>query len=231
MPDSWSRHHGSEKRSAAATCSHSRRPTTPRLPGDRPATRHVPGRPVHPAASAGRPADSRGLETLAAVPAALARVMRSRLRKEAFKQAPTTRRGLIINGGGCQGKTETACEVAAAFEDSWLELHHLNPDAIPGTRDLHIPVAYVQTPVTAKPKSTCKAILDFYGADHKNMDLPALIRGLMWRRACPWPGPGRRTGAVLRRSGCRSPAACGPAHGRGPCACRRARPTASRGGT
>jgi hypothetical protein len=110
---------------------------------------------------------------------AIARVMRSRLRKGAFKQAPTTRRGLIINGGGCQGKTETACEVAAAFEDSWLELHHhLNPDAIPGTRDLHIPVAYVQTPVTAKPKSTCKAILDFYGADHKNMDLPALIRAV-----------------------------------------------------
>ncbi|WP_438289569.1 hypothetical protein [Streptomyces sp. HUAS TT7] len=96
-----------------------------------------------------------------------------------FKQAPATRRGLIINGGGCQGKTETACAVAAAFEDSWLELHdHLNPDAVPGTRDLHAPVAYVQTPITAKPKSTCKAILDFYGADHKNMDLPALIRAV-----------------------------------------------------
>jgi hypothetical protein len=30
--------------------------------------------------------------------------------------------------------------------------------------------------VTAKPKSTCKAILSFYGADTKNMDLPDLIR-------------------------------------------------------
>ena len=45
-----------------------------------------------------------------------------------------------------------------------------------GTRDLHAPVAYVQTPVTAKPKSTCKAILGFYGADTKNMDLPDLVR-------------------------------------------------------
>lgn len=110
---------------------------------------------------------------------AVSRVMRSRLRKGALKQMPTTRRGLIINGGGCQGKTETACEVAAAFEDAWLELHHqLNPDALPGTRDLHIPVVYVQTPVTAKPKSICKAILDFYGADHKGMDLAALIRAV-----------------------------------------------------
>ena len=45
-----------------------------------------------------------------------------------------------------------------------------------GTRDLHAPVAYAQTPVTAKPKSTCKAILGFYGADTKNMDLPNLVR-------------------------------------------------------
>lgn len=30
--------------------------------------------------------------------------------------------------------------------------------------------------MTAKPKSTCKAILGFYGADTKNMDLPGLVR-------------------------------------------------------
>jgi hypothetical protein len=34
----------------------------------------------------------------------------------------------------------------------------------------------VQVTVTAKPKSTCKAILGFYGADTKNMDLPDLVR-------------------------------------------------------
>ncbi len=109
----------------------------------------------------------------------VSRLMRSRLRLGALKARPSTRRGLIINGGGCQGKTETACEVAAAFEELWRIRHHdQNPDTVAGTRDLHIPVAYVQTPVTAKPKSTCKAILDFYGADHKNMDLPALIRAV-----------------------------------------------------
>lgn len=108
---------------------------------------------------------------------AVAKLMRGRIESNALKGKPTTRAGIMITGGGYQGKTETACEVAAAFEDAWLELHHhLNPDALSGTRDLHAPVAYVQTPVTAKPKSTCKAILSFYGADTKNMDLPDLVR-------------------------------------------------------
>ncbi|GAA0596396.1 hypothetical protein GCM10010174_09570 [Kutzneria viridogrisea] len=108
---------------------------------------------------------------------AVAKLMRGRIESNAVKHKPTTRAGVMITGGGYQGKTETACEVAAAFEDAWLELHHyLNPDAVPGTRDLHAPVAYVQTPVTAKPKSTCKAILSFYGADTRRMDLPDLVR-------------------------------------------------------
>ncbi len=108
---------------------------------------------------------------------ALATVMGARLQTNALKHKPTTRAGLMITGGGYQGKTETACEIAASFEDAWLDLHHqLNPDAVPGTRDLHVPVAYIQTPVTAKPKSTCQAILDFYGADHARMTLPQLTR-------------------------------------------------------
>src|SRR6266516_4439849 len=107
----------------------------------------------------------------------MTRLLRGRIETNALKRKPSTRAGVMITGGGYQGKTETACEVAAGFEDAWLELHHhLNPDAVPGTRDLHAPVAYVQTPVTAKPKSTCKAILGFYGADTKNMDLPDLVR-------------------------------------------------------
>lgn len=110
---------------------------------------------------------------------AVAKVMRSRLQTNALKHRPTTRPGLMITGGGYQGKTETACEIAAAFEDAWLALHHqLNPNAVPGTRDLHAPVAYIQTPVTAKPKSTCQAILDFFGADHKAMTLPQLTRAV-----------------------------------------------------
>jgi chloramphenicol 3-O-phosphotransferase len=110
---------------------------------------------------------------------AVTRLMRSRVQTNALKHKPTTRAGLMITGGGYQGKTETACEIAAAFEDAWLDLHaQLNPNAIPGTRDLHAPVAYVQTPVTAKPKSTCEAILEFFGADHHKMTLPQLTRAV-----------------------------------------------------
>ena len=108
---------------------------------------------------------------------AVTRLLRARIENNALKHKPATRAGVMITGGGYQGKTETACETAAGFEDDWLDLHHhLNPAALAGTRDLHAPVAYVQTPVTAKPKSACKAILGFYGADTKNMDLPDLVR-------------------------------------------------------
>jgi hypothetical protein len=109
--------------------------------------------------------------------AAVDDAMRRRIYANAIKSAERTRPGLMINGGGFQGKTETVCETAAGFEDDWLKLHNgLNPDAMPGTRDLVAPVAYVQTPVTAKPVSICRAILDFYGEDYKNMTLPTLTR-------------------------------------------------------
>jgi hypothetical protein len=108
---------------------------------------------------------------------AVSRLVRGRIEGNALKQKPSTRAGVMVTGGGYQGKTETLCETAADFEDDWLSLHeHLNPGAMAGTRDLHAPVAYVQTPVTAKPKSLCKAILGFYGADTKGMDLPDLVR-------------------------------------------------------
>lgn len=110
--------------------------------------------------------------------AAVAQIMTSRIHNNALKHKPTTRAGLLLSGG-YQGKTETACEVAAAFADQWLALHgQRNPDAIPGTRDLVVTVAYVQTPVTATPKMTCEAILGFYGADHKSMTLGQLIRAV-----------------------------------------------------
>ncbi|MFE3858710.1 TniB family NTP-binding protein [Streptomyces griseorubiginosus] len=109
---------------------------------------------------------------------AVTKLLRGRVTSNAAKRKPTTLSGVMISGGGYQGKTETACECLAAFEEGWLQLHrHLNPGAVPGTRDLHVPVAYVQTPVTAKPKSLCKAILNFYGAPlSSRMDLPDLIR-------------------------------------------------------
>lgn len=108
---------------------------------------------------------------------AVSRLVSSRIRSNAIKSKPGTRAGLMVSGGGYQGKTETICETVAAFEDEWLELHQgLNPEAIEGTRDLHATVAYVQTPVTATPKSTCETILDFYGEPHRNMTLPQLVR-------------------------------------------------------
>ncbi|WP_405144383.1 TniB family NTP-binding protein [Sphaerisporangium sp. NBC_01403] len=109
--------------------------------------------------------------------AAVDDAMRRLIQSNAVKRTERTRPGLMVNGGGFQGKTETVCETAAEFEDHWLELNnYLNPDAVPGTRDLIAPVAYVQTPVTAKPVSTCQAILDFFGEDYKNMNLPTLTR-------------------------------------------------------
>jgi AAA domain len=111
--------------------------------------------------------------------AAVADLMRRRIQANAFKGSERTRPGLMVNGGGFQGKTETVCAAAAAFEDEWLELNrYLNPDAVPGTRDLVAPAAYVQTPVTARPVSICQAILDFYGEDYKGMTLGALTRAV-----------------------------------------------------
>jgi chloramphenicol 3-O-phosphotransferase len=108
--------------------------------------------------------------------AKVARVVGARIQSNALKHKPTTRAGVMVNGAGYQGKTETVCAVAAAFEEQWLALHHhLDPDAVAGTRDLHAPVGYVQTPVTATPKSTCEAILGFYGAPHRGMTLPQLV--------------------------------------------------------
>jgi hypothetical protein len=112
--------------------------------------------------------------------AAVARLLGARIQGNALKCTPATRAGVMISGGGYQGKTETACEVAAAFEDQWLALHgQLNPDSMAGTRDLHAPVAYAQTPVTATPKSICQAILGFYGAPaHYSWTLPQLVRAV-----------------------------------------------------
>ncbi|MFD0502478.1 TniQ family protein [Streptomyces chiangmaiensis] len=107
----------------------------------------------------------------------VSRLVNRRLRNNALKTRPSTRAGAMVTGWGYQGKTETVCEVAAAFEDAWLALHdHLNPNTVDGVRDLRAPVAYVQTPVTAKPKGTCQAILNFFGAENRRLTLPQLIR-------------------------------------------------------
>nr|WP_237518489.1 AAA family ATPase [Streptomyces sp. SID4982] len=107
----------------------------------------------------------------------VARLVNRRIRNNALKTRPSTRAGVMVTGWGYQGKTDTVCEVAAAFEDAWLAMHnYVHPGAVEGTRDLHAPVAYVQTPVTAKPKSTCQSILGFFGAEARRLTLPELIR-------------------------------------------------------
>nr|WP_024126405.1 MULTISPECIES: AAA family ATPase [unclassified Streptomyces]AHE39024.1 Hypothetical protein pFRL3_247 [Streptomyces sp. FR1]AHE39563.1 Hypothetical protein pFRL4_330c [Streptomyces sp. F2]AHE40264.1 Hypothetical protein pFRL6_177 [Streptomyces sp. F12] len=104
-------------------------------------------------------------------------LVRTRIEDGAFSHKAGTRTGVMVNGGGAQGKTETVCEAVAAFEDEWLALHQqINPDAMPGTRDLHAPVAYVRCPVKATPISSCQRILDFYGEDYKGMRLEDLVR-------------------------------------------------------
>jgi AAA domain len=108
--------------------------------------------------------------------ARVSKELRSLVEVNAFCHGPDTRPGLMVNGGACQGKTETVCEALACFEDEWLGLYAQAPGAIEGTIDDHVPVAYVRTPVKATPISACQRILDFYGEDCKGMPLAALLR-------------------------------------------------------
>jgi hypothetical protein len=108
---------------------------------------------------------------------ALGEIFTERVESNSVKWGPSTRSGIMVNGGGFQGETEAVCEFGADFAQFWLELNRLRGPR-PGTRDLLISVAYVQTPVTAKPKSTCAAILDYYGVSlpERTPDLPRLTR-------------------------------------------------------
>ena len=106
----------------------------------------------------------------------VSRTMRSLIETNAFCHGPDTRPGLMINGGACQGKTETACEALACYEDEWLALYDQNPSAAAGTLDLHVPAVYVRTPVKATPISACQRILHFYGERYQGMRLEDLLR-------------------------------------------------------
>ncbi|MEU5439863.1 AAA family ATPase [Streptomyces griseofuscus] len=109
--------------------------------------------------------------------AAVAWLVKARIEDGAYSHKAGIRTGVMVNGGGAQGKTETVCEALAAFEAEWLEVNeYMNPEAMAGTRDLLAPVAYVRCPVKATPVSTCQRILDFYGEDYKNMRQEDLIR-------------------------------------------------------
>jgi AAA domain len=105
-------------------------------------------------------------------------LMRGRLQNNAVKFTPGTRDGLMITGGGFQGKTETACWAAAEFEGLWRAIYQqFLPGHTPGTRDLFVPVAYCRLPVRATPKGLCKTILDVYGDPHPGT-LDDLIRSV-----------------------------------------------------
>ncbi|MFJ9012640.1 hypothetical protein [Streptomyces canus] len=108
----------------------------------------------------------------------VAKLIRRRLSGNTRKKDAPTRAGVMISGWGNYGKTAAVCSAGAVFEDQWLQLHScLNPGALPGTRDLHAPVVYVSTPVTATPKSLCLSILGFFrAATRKTATLPELVR-------------------------------------------------------
>ncbi|MER6774389.1 ATP-binding protein [Streptomyces bacillaris] len=107
----------------------------------------------------------------------VSRLIDRRLSANTRKKGDPTLAGVMVSGWGQHGKTATVCRVVAAFEDRWLRLHNsVNPASIPGTVDSHSPVAYVQAPVTAKPKSTCITILNFFKAPSRSLSLPQLVR-------------------------------------------------------
>ncbi|MFK0190568.1 AAA family ATPase [Kitasatospora sp. NPDC090308] len=107
----------------------------------------------------------------------VSRLINRRLNGNVLNQDDPTLAGVMVSGSGNHGKTATVSSVTAAFEDTWLDLHrHLNPNAVGGTSDLHAPIAYVQTPVTASPKSLCQAILNFFGPTPGSLTLPQLVR-------------------------------------------------------
>ncbi|MCX4850398.1 TniB family NTP-binding protein [Streptomyces sp. NBC_00893] len=110
--------------------------------------------------------------------AKVGKLIRRRLSGNTRKKDDPTRAGVMVSGWGHYGKTASVCAAAAVFEDQWLELHsHLNPGSVPGTRDLHAPVIYISTPVTATPKSLCASILGFFRAPIRpSATLPELVR-------------------------------------------------------
>ncbi|MER7671318.1 AAA family ATPase [Kitasatospora sp. NPDC096128] len=101
-----------------------------------------------------------------------------RLDGNTMKQDDPTLAGVLVSGWGGYGKTAAVCSSVAAFEDQWRDLHSsLIPGSIPGTRDVHAPVVYVSTPVTATPKSLCASILGFFRAEvRKSATFPELVR-------------------------------------------------------
>ncbi len=92
--------------------------------------------------------------------------MEQRIWANALNNEPGAVEGIMVNGGGAQGKTAAVLSVIADFLDEWEEAHGLrNPTAFPGGRDAHEPVVYARVPAKPTPKTLCGAVLDAVGED------------------------------------------------------------------
>lgn len=106
--------------------------------------------------------------TILATPMLLAarEAMEQRVWANALNNEPGAVEGIMVNGGGAQGKTATVLAVLADFLEDWEDLHGFrNPDAYPDGRDAHEPVVYTRVPAKPTPKTLCGAILDAVGED------------------------------------------------------------------
>lgn len=118
-------------------------------------------------------------------------ILTRRLQGNSLKWNPGTKDGVMVSGGGKQGKTETVCGACADFEDELRMLFgHLGPQPVPGTRDEFVPVGYCRLPAKAAPKALCKSILDIFGDPH-----PSTLDDLM--RAVSGALRGHQTSALV----------------------------------
>lgn len=107
--------------------------------------------------------------------------MEQRIWANALNNEPGAVEGIMVNGGGAQGKTATVLAVVADFLQDWEELHGLrNPTAYPGGRDAHEPVVYARVPAKPTPKTLCGAVLDAVGEDWQEGETFGPLR----RRVC-----------------------------------------------
>lgn len=107
--------------------------------------------------------------------------MEQRIWANALSNEPGAVEGIMVNGGGAQGKTATVLAVVADFLGEWEDLHGLgNPSAYPGGRDAHEPVVYTRVPAKQTPKTLCGAVLDAIGEDWQ----PGETFGPLRRRVC-----------------------------------------------
>ena len=107
--------------------------------------------------------------------------MEQRIWANALSNEPGAVEGIMVNGGGAQGKTATVLAVVADFLDEWEDAHGLrNPAAFPGGRDAHEPVVYARVPAKPTPKTLCGAVLDAVGEDWARGDTFGPLR----RRVC-----------------------------------------------